>query len=65
MAQVQYHMLYDVAKQNDSIVKGCMLVLKIIKHYLNNFFNQSYEIVLCQNKCCYLHQKRGCKCNDI
>ena len=44
MAQVQYHMLYDVAKQNDSIVKGCMLVLKIIKHYLNNFLTKVMKL---------------------
>ena len=45
MAQVQYHMLYDVAKQNDSIVNGCMLVLKIIKHYLNNFLTKVMKLV--------------------
>ena len=44
MAQVQYHMLYDVAKQNDSIVNGCMLVLKIIKHYLNNFLTKVMKL---------------------
>ena len=37
-------MLYDVAKQNDSIVKGCMLVLKIIKHYLNNFLTKVMKL---------------------
>ena len=44
MAQVQYHMLYDAAKQNDSIVNGCMLVLKIIKHYLNNFLTKVMKL---------------------
>ena len=44
MAQVQYHMPYDVAKQNDSIVNGCMLVLKIIKHYLNNFLTKVMKL---------------------
>ena len=37
-------MLYDVAKQNDSIVNGCMLVLKIIKHYLNNFLTKVMKL---------------------